>query len=502
MTVRFSVMNQFKMIRFALGEVVIVCGLQSAAAQALNGTTAVITTSAPNEKGRWGINVGNTRRITVKAVNVRVLSAAELRRFVSPAVLSDWSPTRRVSSEFLDAMSGVEKMRSNFGVQQSPEFGNRESWTLIANYIDSANGVAPDERLCRGGQVPPSYTPGEAVRIMYQCTDEGRGVIIDIIGVKSRLPADGIEEPVILCHYCEITREQMGTPGFSQRVIVQTSRASSRGHSMASMNVELDEHAVVMRMLRKNEKLLDPTFRSHEAERRSASDGWRTSFVSPTSVESKPSTSKKTEAAAMECSRPGCAKRGKSTCNRCKKVKYCSITCQKAHWKGGHKKECKAPTRPFVEYDVSFIEPSQRSMFHMNMSNQQSVRAMTADRIAGTGIHQSITSEQKAAKGVKALAQRAKVGGNFTIKVQCARGGGSFPLMTYDRKRDLNVLLAKDAALPASTSERHRSDDELRELIQTYGEVGGQKGYCTACAGSEPRFIRIYVDKLEAPKAW
>ena len=120
-----------------------------------------------------------------------------------------------------------------------------------------------------------------------------------------------------------------------------------------------------------------------------------------------------------------------------------------------------------------------------------------------SGPPKSITSEEKAAVGVKALARRAKLGGDFIVKVQCARGGGrSVPLMTYDRKRDLHILLAHGGALPASTSEMHRSDDALRQLIQRHGEIGGQKGYCKACTGSEPRFIRIYVDKLEAPKAW
>ena len=30
-------------------------------------------------------------------------------------------------------------------------------------------------------------------------------------------------------------------------------------------------------------------------------------------------------------------------CSRCEKTRYCSKECQKKHWKGQHKKECKTP---------------------------------------------------------------------------------------------------------------------------------------------------------------
>ena len=483
---------------FSVGDVIIMNNLQSAAARKLNGTSAVVTSSAPNGKGRWEVNIGSAgKRHMLKPSNMRQLTAAERKSFVSPALLPDWDETMNVSSAFLDAMNFTEKIKSTLGVKQSAEFGNRESWVLIANYIDSANGVAHDDRLFRGSS-PLEYMLHEEVRIMYQCTDESRGCIVDIIGVKSRVAEDGVKEPVILLYYCEITQAQLLEPGFAQRVVVATSPIS-RGSFAARLTVEPEEHALLMRMLRKNEQLLDPTFRSFESQRRSVSDGWRTTFVTPTTLESKSNTAKKSRGAGTQCAGPGCTNPGKHICKRCKHVRYCSAVCQKSHWKAGHKKECKAAKRPFVEYDVTFVQPAQRGMFHMNVSHQMSVRAQS--RAASRP--QPITSEHKAAIGVKALAARAKLGGDFIVKVQCARAGGvSTPLMTYDRKRAIHILLAHDGALPASTSELHRSDATLRQLIQQKGEVGGQKAYCTASVGRESKYLRIYVDKLEAPKAW
>ena len=43
------------------------------------------------------------------------------------------------------------------------------------------------------------------------------------------------------------------------------------------------------------------------------------------------------------CANPGCSKIGEGfkRCVRCQRVKYCSGKCSKAHWKNGHKKQCK-----------------------------------------------------------------------------------------------------------------------------------------------------------------
>ncbi|XP_050216896.1 ubiquitin carboxyl-terminal hydrolase 18 isoform X2 [Mercurialis annua] len=40
-----------------------------------------------------------------------------------------------------------------------------------------------------------------------------------------------------------------------------------------------------------------------------------------------------------------CGNSGNKKCSRCKSVFYCSIKCQEAHWKSGHKTKCKIPVR-------------------------------------------------------------------------------------------------------------------------------------------------------------
>jgi len=41
------------------------------------------------------------------------------------------------------------------------------------------------------------------------------------------------------------------------------------------------------------------------------------------------------------CSNEGCQKFGRKKCAKCKATKYCGRKCQLAHWKAGHKRECK-----------------------------------------------------------------------------------------------------------------------------------------------------------------
>ena len=44
------------------------------------------------------------------------------------------------------------------------------------------------------------------------------------------------------------------------------------------------------------------------------------------------------------CGNPACAGQGLKTCNRCKRMRYCSVECQRAHWPV-HMPDCSKPAR-------------------------------------------------------------------------------------------------------------------------------------------------------------
>ena len=56
----------------------------------------------------------------------------------------------------------------------------------------------------------------------------------------------------------------------------------------------------------------------------------------------------KFEAARRVCRGPQCVQCSAfllvaQTCSRCKKAVYCSVDCQRVHWRSGHKRECRPP---------------------------------------------------------------------------------------------------------------------------------------------------------------
>ena len=58
----------------------------------------------------------------------------------------------------------------------------------------------------------------------------------------------------------------------------------------------------------------------------------------------------------VRCDNKGCDKAGKLRCISCKLVNYCSRECQKAAWKGGHKKVCKKYSSKETTGQTSFKE--------------------------------------------------------------------------------------------------------------------------------------------------
>jgi hypothetical protein len=69
---------------------------------------------------------------------------------------------------------------------------------------------------------------------------------------------------------------------------------------------------------------------------------------------------KKEKALKTECA--NCAGEGKALCKRCENTSYCSKSCQRQHWKEGHKRFCVAKDAPQRKVPASFL-PKQGDCF-------------------------------------------------------------------------------------------------------------------------------------------
>ena len=62
------------------------------------------------------------------------------------------------------------------------------------------------------------------------------------------------------------------------------------------------------------------------------------------------------------CANPGCAGRGLKACARCQSVRYCSVACQRAHWRA-HKPSCSEAAPKAVSGDKSKKEKKKKGNY-------------------------------------------------------------------------------------------------------------------------------------------
>ena len=148
-----------------------------------------------------------------------------------------------------------------------------------------------------------------------------------------------------------------------------------------------------------------------------------------------------------DCQRPA----PKSRCERCQRAWYCSAECQKAHWRNGHKQECRAAagerTRFRIVYDHPIVDQLRRQ------APQGSPRATRFEK-----------------DDTKLVKLQLPVGTDLKPTSDPANIAG------YDRLRSRTFLILRDG---------NPDFDELVRVIRTHGLNGGAKGYFGAWGANE-----------------
>ena len=79
------------------------------------------------------------------------------------------------------------------------------------------------------------------------------------------------------------------------------------------------------------------------------------------------------------CARCGKCATGNKRCSRCKKVYYCSKSCQRLHWKSGHKQDCATNEKQRTEDYIASYTTTPRSLPPPPSGNGSSVTMYTVD---------------------------------------------------------------------------------------------------------------------------
>uniref|UniRef100_A0A7S3K6X9 MYND-type domain-containing protein n=1 Tax=Aureoumbra lagunensis TaxID=44058 RepID=A0A7S3K6X9_9STRA len=199
-----------------------------------------------------------------------------------------------------------------------------------------------------------------------------------------------------------------------------------------------------------------------------------------------------------------CGKRpAKKTCARCKKVAFCDSTCQKNHWKAGHKNECVAP-----EFDTSgHTNQSQRSFVDIDttVNGMAAVFGMQENFVYSTMSLTSRDEKKSSSEDFKVKKERL-----FIVKVQASRGP---TILIYNQSRSLQC-----SAAVASFPKGQAAYDQLVRFVRNQGISGEQLGipygakiyaeaYCISPQNeddkkSKKKILRIFTDRACSPQPW
>jgi hypothetical protein len=78
-------------------------------------------------------------------------------------------------------------------------------------------------------------------------------------------------------------------------------------------------------------------------------------------------------------------------CTACKLMKYCSVECQKNHWKH-HKKACKKREAEMIRWQVNGEQPSKALMLHQRLPLLMRVKG-SLDMVDNNGITNHVDGE-------------------------------------------------------------------------------------------------------------
>ncbi|KIM24498.1 hypothetical protein M408DRAFT_26968 [Serendipita vermifera MAFF 305830] len=172
-------------------------------------------------------------------------------------------------------------------------------------------------------------------------------------------------------------------------------------------------------------------------------------------------------------------------CEKCRVARYCSVECQRTHWRNGHNRGC-----------ISFEDPDATIVFKISRMPYTSLLpvATLRNRVLGEppaeGSKTMKEKRRKATIDPTSASTRVVLGKTVIVKVQLpTRGTGS--MMVYNKSQEFKCQLEANG--------QREEYSRLEEIIQEKGMVG-LKGYFMAEIGEDT--IRIKASEVLANQPW
>ena len=430
-----------------------------------------------------------------------------------------------LQTPFLLGFSQIEIARmqqGDYGRSDEPEFALRQTLHVIAQAID--NSCADPETLAhlesarrgRGdgpSKIPPRISAARNPIPSFTIQDKAQSeaIMLHVVRVyesdsKFLAPGHaGLNNSLIEVRYTYNTVAGL-TPAVLESIQAGM-RLLPKGCLQQLINATVPEVRLLAKMLKGNHARLAPAFLAHAS--RNLPKGWHASVLMPLQAGgAKPEDPK--------C--PQCGAAATKACSRCKKQRYCSAACQKAHWPT-HKLTCRKPETGAAagllavvniraaEGDAQY-EEGMAQMQGMKLHNTSVQGALSArqsysnfagadddalrDKMVPFKFQVPMASTDRNSAGMMAeQCSRLSIPAHLHSHLAASQDPRGVAIMAYDQRRRLQFKIYPSACA---------QHDQLVQAIRLNG-VGGLKAYYNAYV-TPTRELHIDLKEMLPPQTW
>lgn len=399
--------------------------------------------------------------------------------------LPTWDLSKKAIYETWQNMSFTvqEKLASKAGLfAKTPEYDLRQSFSMIAVHVD---GYDTNDSTINVTRQP---IPERSTRCFTLQNHPEQTEAILIIVVGARKCKDGA--PLLEVLWNMSTREQMADDTYATDLtsLIQSHVRNVRGEQrgVKQINASVDEMRLVVAQLEHNATRMDAEYASRLT--RGKSRILRASFLVPPRSGAHASSAPK-ERDARKCA--ACGEPGNKCCSRCTREWYCSVECQKKHWKV-HKVVCKAPSSDHVAVDLAWVDPT------FPTDHVQATLSFTG----------ASSSRPTMVKAGAAVYEDLKPRRTFVAKLQVPQMAPDYtrpnwlPIMCYNQKRSLFVQITAGRLKGGQ-----RAFDQLVRLVRTDrrhspSQPAGIKSFANCYLDDDGHTLQVDVSRAADWQQW